>query len=183
MPPNFSGTSTPVRPSSPDFRRTETATPGSWCCIASMFGTISLFQNSSVVRAIACCSGVKSSGVNISSGAVLSIRKEPPLCFICGRVEVAIKTSFYSSCLIHILENAGGALSSADTHRDHAVFSVAATHFSKYGRGQFRASASQRMTQGDGAAVGIDCIEIQAGAADYSQGLHREGFIQFNDAD
>src|SRR5580693_2199982 len=116
MPPNFSGITTAGRPSFPDFFRIETATPGSWCWIASTLGAISLIQNSSVVRAMARCSSVKSSGVKTSDGSVGSMRNEPPLCFVGEIVEDAIGIIPYQ-----IFENAGSALASADTHGDHTV--------------------------------------------------------------
>ena len=50
-------------------------------------------KKSSVVRAIARCSSVKSSGVKTSSGVVVARRKEPPWCFVGERVDVAISNS------------------------------------------------------------------------------------------
>src|SRR5580658_6137945 len=140
MPPYFSGSSTAVRPISPALRNTATATPGSWCWIASTFGAISLVQNSSVVRAMARCSSVKSSGEKSSSGVVGSIRNEPPLCFVGEIVEDAIGIVPYQ-----VFENAGSALAPADAHGDHAVAGVLAMHFAQDGRGEFRARAAQGM--------------------------------------
>ncbi len=82
-----------------------------------------------------------------------------------------------------IFENAGSALAAADAHGDHAVSRVFAMHFAQDGGGEFRAGAAQRMAERDGAAVGIHAIEIQTGLANHGQRLHREGFVQFDDAD
>src|SRR6202035_256647 len=138
MPPNFSGRITPVRPSCPDLRWMEMASPGSWCWIASTLGPTSLFQNSSVVRAMARCSSVKSSGEKISSGVDAARRHEPPWCLVGERVEDAINSfSFLVSgySLVHVFENSGGALATADTHRYHSVARAAALHLAQDGCG------------------------------------------------
>src|SRR5271156_5309193 len=116
MPPYFSGRCTEVSPSSPALRNTAPATPGSWCWMASTLGAISLVQNSSVVRAMARCSSVKSSGEKSCSGDVGSMRNEPPLGLVGEIVEDAIGIVPYQ-----VFENAGSALAAADTHGDNAV--------------------------------------------------------------
>src|ERR1700719_3036138 len=119
--------------------------------MASMFGTTSLFQNSSVVRAMARCSSVKSSGVKISSGVVLSNRKDPPRCFVGETVVAAMITSL----VIQIFENSGRALPAAHAHGDHPILVVAARHLAENGSGELGPGAAQRMAQRDGPAIGI----------------------------
>src|SRR5271157_5968533 len=138
--------------------------------MASTFGAISLVQNSSVVRAMARCSSVKSSGEKSCSGDVGSMRNEPPLGVVGEIVEDAIGIIPYQ-----VFENAGSALSAADAHRYHAVARVLAMHFAQNGGGEFGARAAQRMAQRNGAAIGVDAIQIQARLANHSQRLHREG--------
>src|SRR5580704_2986642 len=128
--------------------------------MASTLGAISLVQNSSVVRAIARCSSVKSSGEKSCSGEVGSIRNEPPLCFVGEIVEDAIGIIPYQ-----VFENAGSALAAADTHGDHTVARVFAMHFAQNGGGEFRPGAAQRMSECDGAAVGVYAIQVQTGFA------------------
>ena len=151
MPPNFSGSTTAVSPSSPDFlqdpARDSAAPDAGWRRRAAR---LPCCQNSSVVRAIARCSSVKSSGVKISSGALGSIRNAPP--FGLGNRNCRGCHDFSLS----VFENAGGALAAADAHRHHAVFYVAALHFTQDGGGEFRARATQRMSEGDGAAVEVE---------------------------
>src|ERR1700733_2396883 len=98
--------------------------------MASTLGAISLVQNSSVVRAMARCSSVKSSGEKSCSGDVGSMRNEPPLGLMGEIVEDAIGIIPYQ-----VFENAGGALAAADTHGDHTVARVLAMHFAQNGGG------------------------------------------------
>src|SRR5271165_3085787 len=181
MPPNFSGITTAGRPSLPDLRSTEIATPGSWCWIASMFGTTSLFQNSSVVRPIARCSSVKSSGVKTSSVVVGSIRNEPPLCRTGESVEVAINNPLIQ--LIQPFKNPRGALAAANTHRHHSVFALAPLHLAQNRRRQLRPRASQRMPQRDGAPVWIHPLQIEPDFTNHGQRLRPESFVQLHHAD
>src|SRR5579863_4332880 len=102
--------------------------------MASTLGAISLIQNSSVVRAMARCSSVKSSGEKTCSGEVGSMRKEPPLGFVGEIVEDAIGIVPFQ-----VFENASGALSAADAHGHHAVTRVFAAHFAQYRSGELRA--------------------------------------------
>src|ERR1700749_4372766 len=108
--------------------------------MASRFGAISFVQNSSVVRAIARCSSVKSSGENSSAGDVGWMRNEPPLCFVGEIIEDAIGIVPYQ-----IFENAGRALPSADTHGNHAILRVFAVHLAQNSCRELRARAAQRM--------------------------------------
>src|SRR5580658_1764703 len=79
MPPNSSGMVMPVRPSSADFRSTARAAPGCFSRMAARLGSTSLVQNSSIMRPIARCSSVRSSGVNTWAGRTSSKRKAEPL--------------------------------------------------------------------------------------------------------
>src|ERR1700761_4490122 len=142
MPPYFSGRCTEVRPISPALRSTDTATPGSWCWMASTLGAISFTQNSSVVREMARCSSVKSSGVNTCSGKVGSIRNPPPLGLVGEIVEDAIGIIPYQ-----VFENPGSALAAADTHGDHAITCIFAMHFAQNSGSKLGAGATQRMPQ------------------------------------
>src|SRR6202050_4642475 len=79
MPPNSSGMVMPVSPSSADFRSTARARPGCFSRMAGRLGSNSLAQNSSIMRPIARCSSVRSSGVNTWAGRTSSKRKAEPL--------------------------------------------------------------------------------------------------------
>src|ERR1700730_8869265 len=140
--------------------------------MSSRFGSTSLRQNSSAVRAIAWCSSVRSSGVKISSGVRSSIRNAPPCVF--GSVTVAVAIS------LDPLENSGGALATADAHRHHSVFCFPALHFAEDGGREFRSGAAERVAEGDCSAVEVDLLRIQAGAPDHRQRLHGERFVQFD---
>ena len=71
-----------------DLRSTPTATPGSWCWIAlQVAALLPSRQNSSVVRAMARCSSVKSSGVKISAGVRILDQKRAALDFGAVRSE------------------------------------------------------------------------------------------------
>src|SRR5271165_2142461 len=143
--------------------------------MASTLGAISLVQNSSVARAMARCSSVKSSGEKSCSGDECSMRNEPPLGFVGEIVEDTIGIVPYQ-----VFENAGSALASADTHGDHAVTRIFAMHFAQNGRGELRACAAEGMAECDGAAVGVHAIEIQARLANHGQRLNCEGLVQFD---
>src|SRR5215471_3387438 len=166
MPPYFSGRKTAVSPNSADLRRARFTTSKSCLWIASKCGSTSLRQNSSVVFAMALCSSVKSSGVKTSADGCASRRKNPP-----------------PGILTCPFEDSRRALSAADAHRDHAVARLPAAHFAKNGRRQLCAGASQRMAEGDSAAIDVHDFQIQPRFANYRQRLHRERFIQLNHAD
>src|ERR1700691_987194 len=79
IPPNSSGMVMPVSPSSADLRSTARAAPGCFSRMAGRLGSTSLVQNSSIMRPIARCSSVRSSGVNTRAGRTSSKRKAEPL--------------------------------------------------------------------------------------------------------
>ena len=56
-------------------------------------------------------------------------------------------------------------------------------HFAQDGSGEFCTRAAQGMAERDGAAVGVDALQIQARLANHSQRLDCESFVQFNHAD
>src|SRR5690242_5044008 len=89
VPPYSSGTSTPLRPSSPAFFSSSRLMRNSFCSSFSILGTISLVANSSAVCAINWCCSVKSSGVKMSFGLRSSIRKLPPGSIFVG-IEVTV---------------------------------------------------------------------------------------------
>src|SRR5574340_1135633 len=161
-----------VRPSSPALRMHPSATPGSWCCMASRWGSTSLVKNSAAVRAMARCSSVKSSGVKISSGDRSSIRKAPPF----GLLRVALAMS------VQPFEYSGGALPAAHAHRHHAISAAAPFQIVQQRRGELRAGAAERMSQRDRAAVWIDPVHRQAGVPYDRERLDCEGFVQLDDA-
>src|SRR5579859_5597264 len=175
MPPNFSGIRMAVRPSSADFRNTETATPGVCCRMSSRFGSTSLRQNSSAVRAMARCSSVKSSGVKTSSGVRSSIRNAPPL--VLGNVAAAVAIS------LHPFKDSRGALATAHAHRHHAILRIPALHLAQNGGRELRARAAQRMAERNRPAIDVDLFEIQSRAPDHRQRLHREGLVQLDQVD
>src|SRR5262252_5028007 len=84
---------------------------------------------------------------------------------------------------IQPFKDSGGALPSANTHRDHSVLNITAFHFPQNCRREFCASAAQRMSKRDRASVRIHLLDIQAGLLNDSQRLHREGLVKLNDAD
>src|ERR1700722_12873207 len=168
----------PVRPSSAALRRQATATPCSWCCMASTLGPTSLAQNSSTVRPMARCSGVKSSGVKISLGVRSSMRKAPP--FVLGNTTVAVAIQVL---LLHSFKNTTGARATAYAHGDQAVFRIAPRHLPQNRGSELGARASERMAQRDSASVDVDYFRIDTSLLHDGQGLHAEGLVQFDDAD
>jgi len=77
----------------------------------------------------------------------------------------------------------GPQLPAADAHGDHAELRVAALHLAQDGGRQLGAGAPQGMSQGDGAAVGIDALGGEFGEPDRRQRLHREGLVELDNAD
>src|SRR6266851_8919042 len=75
----------------------------------------------------------------------------------------------------------GGAHAAADAHGDHAVAGVAALEFADECGGEFGAGAAEGVTEGDGAAVGIDARGVEAGLLDDGEGLRGEGFVELDD--
>src|SRR6185312_5451755 len=146
----------------------------------STFGTISLFQNSSVVRSIARCSPVKSSGVKIASGAVSCSRNPPPGTVAAAVVVVAILAS---GMLIQGFKNTGRALSAADAHRNHSIFHAPSPHLTQNRSRQLCAGAAERMSERNRAAVHIHALEIQPAFANHRERLYGEGFVQFDQSD
>ena len=51
------------------------------------------------------------------------------------------------------------------------------------GRGQLGAGAAERMAEGDGAAVDVDDVRIEAEGLDDRQGLGGEGLVQLDQLD
>ena len=119
--------------------------------MASTFGTTSLSRTRRVVRAMARCSSVKSSGVKISSRRPIFDQESTA-------VSLAGEASLVAHDLVQPFENAGGALAAAYAHCYHSVFRFAAFHFAQDRGREFRARAAQRMAQRDCAAVDVDAF-------------------------
>src|SRR5579862_4164038 len=102
--------------------------------MASTLGPTSLAQNSSTVRPIARCSGVKSSGVKISLGWRSSIRNAPPL--VLGKLITAV--AMIAVLLFHSLEDSSGALAAAYAHRDQTILRLAPRHLPQDRGGELR---------------------------------------------
>src|SRR5262245_42898446 len=136
----------------------------------ALFGATSFSIYSEVVCAIILCSSVKSSGEKTRLGVVSVIRKLPPLKIVF--CDATINSSFldrrpapggqeqipFSSH--QILENARGAHSPADAHRDHSEAGLATFHLVKQRGGQFRSGATERVAERDRAAVDVQPFEI-----------------------
>src|SRR5262249_36843132 len=150
IPPYFSGRNTAVSPNSADLRKARFSTSKSCRWISSKCGSTLFRQNSSLAFAIALCFSVKSSGLQTSPGACASKRKTPP-----------------PGILPCLFEDPRRALSATDAHGDHAVARLPAAHFAKDGRCQLRAGASERMAEGDGAAIHIQNFQIEGRFANH----------------
>src|ERR1700746_3025158 len=77
---------------------------------------------------------------------------------------------------IDSLDNGGDALSDADAHGRQAIAAAALFHFVNQRRHDPGAAATERMTQGDGAAVDVQFLEIDAELAGTRQHLRGERF-------
>ena len=87
------------------------------------------------------------------------------------------------SPLIHPFDNRGDALADADAHGGEAVAAAAFFHFVNKRRHDPGAAAAQRVAEGDGAAVDVELIEIDAQLARAREHLRRKGFVDFNEVD
>jgi len=84
--------------------------------------------------------------------------------------------------LLDAFEDYGDALAYAYTHGAEGVFPFGAVQFVHGGGNQTRAAGSERVSDGDGAAVGI-YVRSVVGDAEFSKDrkrLCRKGFIKFN---
>src|SRR5512139_4063146 len=75
---------------------------------------------------------------------------------------------------IHSFNNGGNALADADAHGCQAIPATAFLHFMHQGRHHARAAAAERMAQGDGAAVDVESVQLDAQLAAASQHLRGE---------
>ena len=64
--------------------------------------------------------------------------------------------------LRNALEDSRGAHAPPDAHRNHAIARIAALEFAQDRRSELRAGAAERVSEGDGPAVGIDPRGIDA---------------------
>src|SRR6266576_1247184 len=93
------------------------------------------------------------------------------------------KPGTYKNKKSKALEDAGGAHAASNAHGDHAVAPVAALQFANDSSGKFCAGATKRMSERDGAAVGIDARGVQTCLLDNRERLSGEGFVEFDDSD
>src|SRR5204863_9316813 len=77
-------------------------------------------------------------------------------------------------------ENAGGAHASADTHRYHSVSPIPTFQLAQNTGSQFRAGATKRMAQCDGATIDVDLLRIESECLDHRERLCRKRFVQLN---
>src|SRR5574337_2175227 len=78
-------------------------------------------------------------------------------------------------------ENCGNALTAADTHGHQGILSADALQFVQRLGGEEGAGTAHRVTQGDGAAVGIGLGRIEPQHLHDGQGLGGEGFVGLDD--
>src|SRR4051812_3592562 len=172
-PPYCSGTSMLAMPISLAFFSRSRVTWYSLCSIFSIAGRISCRANSSAVFAICWCSSVKSSGVKISFGLRSSRSQLPPAIFTFGTA-VAVAICFP---LVQILKYSRCAHAAAYTHRHDAILSIATLQLANDGGGQLCSGASQRMSECDCAAVGINLVQVESGFLDHRQRLRCERLV------
>src|SRR5690606_3816619 len=78
------------------------------------------------------------------------------------------------------LEHTSDALPDADAHARQAPFAVRAAQVVDQGRGDARARAAERMTQGDRAAERVDLVGVELERADAGEGLAGEGLVELD---
>src|SRR5947209_1147144 len=178
MPPNFSGTEIPSRPSFADLRSTSSAAPGFFSRIAGRFGSTSLAQNSSTMRRTARCSSLRSSRVKISSGVMSSRRNAVPFLAAYDVVVVAI-----SAPSVRALKQARRALSAAHAHGHHAIAGFAPLHLIGHGAHHARSGHAEGMSNGNGAAVDVELLRIDAELVAAIDHLHGESLVELPDID
>src|SRR5690349_18651251 len=81
------------------------------------------------------------------------------------------------------LEQAGAALAAADAHGHHAPLGAAALAFLQDVAGAAGAGHAEGVADGDGAAVDVVLLRVDAEAVTAVEALRGEGFVQFPDVD
>src|SRR3954452_6786250 len=72
------------------------------------------------------------------------------------------------------------ALPDPDAQRREAAVRVLSLHPAEQRDGEPCAAASERMPQGDGAAVGVDSVDVEAEPADAGEDLWGEGLVDLD---
>src|ERR1700758_5688064 len=87
-----------------------------------------------------------------------------------------------SSRFSDTFEDEGDALADADAHGAEGVTAIGAEELVKRGGDEARAAGTERMTDGDGAAIRVDVWGIvgQTEIAQDGEGLRSEGFVAFD---
>ena len=79
------------------------------------------------------------------------------------------------------LEDPSGAHAATDAHADDAVAGAAALHLVEQRRGELGARAAQGGAQGDGAAVDVDLVDVDAELAGAVDRLAGEGLVDLEE--
>src|SRR4029453_16653507 len=82
--------------------------------------------------------------------------------------------------VLEVLEDAGRALAAADAHGDHAVAGPAAGQLGQELDGELGAGGAHGVAEGDGAAVDVDLVEVEAQLAEDGQGLGGEPLVELD---
>src|SRR5262249_23543386 len=85
--------------------------------------------------------------------------------------------------LMHDLEQAGRAHASADAHRDDGIFRLSAAALDQRVTREPRARHAVRMAHGNGAAIDVDLLRIDAELVAAIKHLHRERLVQLPEID
>ena len=86
-----------------------------------------------------------------------------------------------SDVLVESLDDGGDALADADAHGRQTIAAAALLHLVNERRHDSCATATQRMTERDGAAVDVQFLEIDTEFTCARQYLRGEGFVQLNE--
>src|SRR5262245_42054841 len=81
------------------------------------------------------------------------------------------------------LHDEGDALAATDAGAGEAVTHAAAPHLLQQGQCEASAARRERMTQGDGAAVDLELLDVEAQLADHAEDLSGERLVDFPEAD
>src|SRR5262249_60768485 len=80
-------------------------------------------------------------------------------------------------------DDASGALAACDTHRLKTPLLVIGEEVVDQRRHDARPGTAKRVAEGDGAAVRVELLGVDAQFADYGEGLGGEGLVEFDDVD
>src|SRR6185436_14466299 len=84
---------------------------------------------------------------------------------------------------LHPFDDGGNALADADAHGREAVAAAAPFHFVQQRRHHPGAAAAERVSKGDGAAVDVQFIQIDAELARAGEHLGSKGLVELHQID